>query len=113
LPRFNYSPAFLQWALQPPGFRKDWHVGVRVKASRKLVAFISAIPATILSGEGGRRQASCKLHLGAAGSTKCNGSVGKGNRSIGSNNAKNSNSSNGSSDSSRRSSKSEQGTPWY
>ncbi|KAI8466323.1 MAG: N-myristoyl transferase [Monoraphidium minutum] len=47
--RFNYSPAFLQWALQPPGFRRDWHVGVRVKASRKLVAFISAIPATVLA----------------------------------------------------------------
>lgn len=39
-PRFNYSPAFLQWALQPPGFRPEWHTGVRVKASRKLVAFI-------------------------------------------------------------------------
>lgn len=42
--RFAYKPAFLQWALQPPGWRRDWHVGVRVKASRKLVAFISAIP---------------------------------------------------------------------
>lgn len=47
--RFNYSPAFLQWALQPPGFRRDWHMGVRVKASKKLVAFISAIPATIIA----------------------------------------------------------------
>ncbi|GBF95994.1 glycylpeptide N-tetradecanoyltransferase-like [Raphidocelis subcapitata] len=47
--RFNYSREFLQWALQPPGFRRDWHVGVRVKASRKLVAFISAIPATVVA----------------------------------------------------------------
>lgn len=29
--RFNYSPAFLKWALQPPGFMPDWLLGVRVK----------------------------------------------------------------------------------
>lgn len=46
--RFNYSPEFLAWALQPPGYRTDWHVGVRVKASGKLVAFISGIPSTLL-----------------------------------------------------------------
>lgn len=45
--RFSYSPAFLKWALQPPGYRVDWHVGVRVKGSGKLVAFISGIPANI------------------------------------------------------------------
>ncbi|WIA37733.1 hypothetical protein OEZ86_014613 [Tetradesmus obliquus] len=45
--RFNYSPEFLQWALQPPGYQRDWHVGVRVKGSNKLVAFISGIPASI------------------------------------------------------------------
>eukprot|EP00879_Flechtneria_rotunda_P029142 GHRR01031415.1.p1 GENE.GHRR01031415.1~~GHRR01031415.1.p1 ORF type:complete len:179 (+),score=37.65 GHRR01031415.1:185-721(+) len=48
--RFNYSPAFLKWALQPPGYRRDWHVGIRVKGSGKLVAFISAIPAHIKVG---------------------------------------------------------------
>lgn len=25
--RFDYSPAFLQWALQPPGYNPEWHVG--------------------------------------------------------------------------------------
>lgn len=45
--RFNYSPAFLKWALQPPGYRRDWHIGVRVKSTGKLVAFISAIPSSI------------------------------------------------------------------
>eukprot|EP00877_Chromochloris_zofingiensis_P010082 jgi/Chrzof1/5327/Cz15g22080.t1 len=45
--RFNYSPEFLKWALQPPGFKEEWHTGVRVIASQKLVAFISAIPATV------------------------------------------------------------------
>jgi glycylpeptide N-tetradecanoyltransferase len=42
--RFNYSPSFLTWALKAPGWRKDWHIGVRASQSRKLVAFISAIP---------------------------------------------------------------------
>lgn len=28
--RFKYSQAFLQWALQPPGFQPDWVLGVRV-----------------------------------------------------------------------------------
>ncbi|KAL3532646.1 hypothetical protein ACH5RR_006167 [Cinchona calisaya] len=42
--RFNYSKEFLQWALRSPGYYSSWHVGVRVKASKKLVAFISGIP---------------------------------------------------------------------
>lgn len=45
--RFNYKPAFLTWALTPPGWRRDWHLAVRVKTSKKLVGFISAIPADI------------------------------------------------------------------
>ncbi|EGX43610.1 glycylpeptide N-tetradecanoyltransferase [Orbilia oligospora] len=45
--RFAYSPAFFKWALKPPGWKKEWHVGVRVKASNRLVAFISAIPLTL------------------------------------------------------------------
>ncbi|CCH60298.1 hypothetical protein TBLA_0C05020 [Henningerozyma blattae CBS 6284] len=42
--RFNYSKEFFNWALKSPGWRKDWNVGVRVKSTGKLVAFISAIP---------------------------------------------------------------------
>lgn len=45
--RFKYSHDFFKWALKPPGWRKDWHVGVRVKDTGKLVAFISAIPVTL------------------------------------------------------------------
>lgn len=75
--RFDYSQDFLKWALQPPasaaprpalpcapgsgcprvwfptrlpaaqGFHVDWHIGVRVKDSGKLVAFITGIPAKI------------------------------------------------------------------
>jgi len=42
--RFNYSASFLNWALKAPGWLKEWHVGVRVSTSKKLVAFISGIP---------------------------------------------------------------------
>ena len=33
--------------LQPPGFKASWHCGMRVSSTGKLVAFISAIPATL------------------------------------------------------------------
>ncbi|KAI3983038.1 hypothetical protein MKX01_035319 [Papaver californicum] len=48
--RFNYSKEFLRWALRPPGYFKSWHIGVRVKVSKKLVAFITGIPAKIRVG---------------------------------------------------------------
>ncbi|KAF8310050.1 uncharacterized protein EI90DRAFT_2957485 [Cantharellus anzutake] len=46
--RFQYSAEFLQWALMPPGYHKEWHVGVRVRSSKKLVAFISGVPITLV-----------------------------------------------------------------
>jgi glycylpeptide N-tetradecanoyltransferase len=45
--RFDYSSDFLKWALQPPGWKPQWLLGVRVKSNNKLVAFISGIPATL------------------------------------------------------------------
>ena len=66
--RFDYSADFLKWfvyivripininalaqplscrALKPPGWKKVWHIGVRVVKNRKLVAFISGIPADL------------------------------------------------------------------
>ncbi|MCJ1306473.1 glycylpeptide N-tetradecanoyltransferase [Agyrium rufum] len=45
--RLNYSAAFLNWALKSPGWRAEWHVGVRASSSGRLVAFISAIPVTL------------------------------------------------------------------
>ncbi len=53
--RFKYSAEFLKWALKPPGWHRDWHVGVRVSPKKsdakegesqkgRLVAFISAVP---------------------------------------------------------------------
>jgi len=31
--RFDYSKEFLKWALNPPGYYKDWIVGVKIKKS--------------------------------------------------------------------------------
>lgn len=42
--RFDYSIEFLQWALTPPGFHKDWLFGVRGGKKNKLFGFISGIP---------------------------------------------------------------------
>eukprot|EP00030_Apusomonadida_sp_AF-17_P002017 a2288_552.p2 GENE.a2288_552~~a2288_552.p2 ORF type:complete len:432 (-),score=185.28 a2288_552:57-1322(-) len=46
--RFDYSREFLVWALKPPGWLVTWHAGVRVSKSKKLVGFITAIPAEIV-----------------------------------------------------------------
>ena len=45
--RFDYSREFLLWALTPPGWHTDWHCAVRVTTTKKMVGFISAIPAKI------------------------------------------------------------------
>lgn len=45
--RFAYSRAFLIWALKSPGWRSNWHVGIRATGSGKLVAFISGVPCTL------------------------------------------------------------------
>lgn len=45
--RFKYSAEFFEWALKPPGYHKEWHVGVRVSSNRKLVAFIAGAPITL------------------------------------------------------------------
>ena len=54
--RFKYSRQFLSWALKPPGWRRDWHIGVRTipkEAGKKgkLVAFIAGIPVTLKTGD--------------------------------------------------------------
>jgi glycylpeptide N-tetradecanoyltransferase len=45
--RFEYSKEFLEWALTPPGYSNDLLLGVRATSSKKLVAFISAVPANV------------------------------------------------------------------
>ena len=51
--RFAYSEPFLLWALTPPGFHADWHVGVRDcrRGKSTLVASITGVPATMLIHE--------------------------------------------------------------
>ena len=44
--RFDYSIAFLRWALMPPNFVQEWVIGVR--GNGKLVGFISGIPVTMV-----------------------------------------------------------------
>ncbi|XP_007540901.1 glycylpeptide N-tetradecanoyltransferase 1-like isoform X2 [Poecilia formosa] len=45
--RFNFSPEYLLWALQPPNWLLQWNLGVRVDANKKLVGFIAAVPADV------------------------------------------------------------------
>ena len=45
--RFDYSVEFLRWALKPPGFLRQWHLGVRVKGSCELIVLKTGIPANI------------------------------------------------------------------
>lgn len=43
--RFKYGTSILKWALMSPGWKKEWHVGIR--GGNTLCAFISAIPVRI------------------------------------------------------------------
>lgn len=45
--RFDYSAEFLRWALTLPEYRKEWHVGVRVEKTGKLMASITGVPAKV------------------------------------------------------------------
>lgn len=49
--RFRYTKEFLLWALTPPGYEEEWHIGVRVQKTGKLVAFISGIKIEIRARE--------------------------------------------------------------
>jgi len=40
----------LEWAVMPPGYHKEWHVGVRVSKSKRLVGFVAGIPARVKIG---------------------------------------------------------------
>lgn len=48
--QFAYTAEFLDWALHPPGWRREWHIGVR-NSSGLIVGFISANPFTARIGE--------------------------------------------------------------
>jgi hypothetical protein len=45
--RFDYSTEFLKWALTPPGFMPQLHIGVRSSKSKALMGCITGIPSDI------------------------------------------------------------------
>jgi len=45
--RFDYSKEFLMWALTPPEYTSQYHVGVRNAKNNKLMACITGVPATM------------------------------------------------------------------
>lgn len=45
--RFRYSKEMLRYSLTPPGHRKEFNVCLRFRATKSLVAFLSAVPATV------------------------------------------------------------------
>ena len=45
--RFDYSRDFLTWALTPPGYLPQFHLGVRSSKSNRLMAFITGVPAKV------------------------------------------------------------------
>lgn len=53
--RFDYSPEFLRWALKPPGWQRPWHLCVRVAATGKMVACITAVP-VLLNIKGAKKR---------------------------------------------------------
>ena len=46
--RFDYPIEFIRWALMPPGYKKDWHVGLANSKTKKLYAFVSGIPVKVV-----------------------------------------------------------------
>lgn len=59
--RHDFSPEYLQWALQPPNWLSDWHFGVRVSTNNKLVGFIAAVPACVRIYEAEKRMVHVKF----------------------------------------------------
>jgi len=46
--RFDYKIPFLRWALTPPGYYKNWLLGVRGGKKNTLFAFIGGIPVNVV-----------------------------------------------------------------
>jgi glycylpeptide N-tetradecanoyltransferase len=46
--RFDYSIEFIRWALCPPTYVPNWHIGVRGGEKKKLFGFVSGIPISLV-----------------------------------------------------------------
>ena len=61
--RFDYSLPFLQWALRPPGYRPEWHIGVRAKPTAAAIASAEAAHAAALTSSTDTKPAAAKGKL--------------------------------------------------
>ena len=61
--RLNYTKDFLKWAMTPPGYFSDWHVGLRLKTKNndKLVGFISGIPIKLITND--KKTLMCEINF--------------------------------------------------
>jgi hypothetical protein len=66
---------FLLWALTPPGYMPELHLGVRSVKSQKLMAIITGVPATVCPTH--RRRAVSGIPRGAisAGTTRISADI--------------------------------------
>ncbi|XP_077595097.1 glycylpeptide N-tetradecanoyltransferase 2-like isoform X2 [Stigmatopora nigra] len=58
---YDFSEDYLRWVLQPPDWRAQWHCGVRVDSSKKLVGFIAAVPGDVCVYHMEKRMVQIKL----------------------------------------------------
>jgi glycylpeptide N-tetradecanoyltransferase len=47
--RLSYPIDTLRWALCPPNYKKEWHIGVRHSATGQLAGLITAVPSVMMS----------------------------------------------------------------
>lgn len=61
--RLNYSKDFLMWALTPPNYYKEWHLGLEViiNNNKQLIGFISGIPVT--TSIEGKKEIICEINF--------------------------------------------------
>lgn len=58
--RFDYKVPFLRWALTPPGYYKNWLLGVRGGKKNTLFAFIAGIPVNVVAN--GKEVKMCEIN---------------------------------------------------
>ena len=58
--RFDYKVPFLKWALTPPGYYKNWLLGVRGGKNNTLFAFIAGIPVNVVAN--GKEVKMCEIN---------------------------------------------------
>ena len=49
--RFEYPIELIRWCLLVPGYKQDWHIGLKSSKDQKLLAFVSGTPCKLNVGE--------------------------------------------------------------